>query len=231
MTSTKQLARRAGLLYLLLGITAPIALVLVPGKLIVSGDAATTADRIRASESLFRLGIGSELVCPIIAIFLVLALFRLFKTVSETLAWQLVILGALMPVPIMLVNVLNSVAALTLVSGPDFLSMFDRSQLDALAHLFLNLHTNGIDLTYIFAGLWLFPFGLLVIRSGFIPRFLGYLLFIAGVGYVVQAFTTFVLPQVAPHVEKVATVTNFCELPIIFWLLIWGAREPVSATS
>src|SRR6266850_2609585 len=99
MNSTKKQARVAGLLYLLIGVTAPIGLLYVPGKLIVSGDATATADRIRASESLLRIGIASELFHQIICVFLVLALYRLFKAVNEAHARQLVILGALVSVP------------------------------------------------------------------------------------------------------------------------------------
>ncbi len=226
MNSTKKQARVAGLLYLLGSIPAPIGIVYVPSKLIVSGDATATADRIRASESLLRIGIASELFTQIIFIFVVLALYRLFKAVNETLARQVVILGALVSAPIMFLNVLNEIAALILVSGADFLSVFDKLQLDALAYLFLRLHSQGIDVVAIFWGLWLFPFGLLVIRSGFIPRILGVLLMIAGIGNVAGSFTSLLLPQYAKLVGQFATVLSFGELPIIFWLLIWGARVP-----
>jgi len=224
MSSTKQEARRAGFLYLLLGITAPIGLMYVPGRLIVSGDATATAERIRASESLFRIGIASELIHQAIAIFLVLVLYRLFKPVSETLARQLVVLGALVSVPIMFVNVLNEIAALILLSGAPFLSVFAKPELEALAYLFVRLHSRGIDVASIFWGLWLFPFGLLVIRSGFIPRLLGVLLIVAGVGYLASAFTALLLPQYQKLVAQYALILEFGELPIIFWLLIWGAR-------
>jgi hypothetical protein len=110
----KKQARLAGFLYFLIGITAPIGLLYVPGKVIVSGDATATADRIRASESLFRIGIASELIPQVIAIFVVLALYRLFKGVNEARARELVILGALVSAPIMFVNVLNELAALIL---------------------------------------------------------------------------------------------------------------------
>src|SRR5512140_1050454 len=98
--STRRQARRAGLLYLALAVIAPIGLVYVPGRLIVSGDATATADRIRASESLLRIGIASELVHQVIGIFLVLALYRLFKAVDERQAWLMVILGTLVSTPI-----------------------------------------------------------------------------------------------------------------------------------
>ena len=83
MNSTKQQARVAGILYLVLALIAPIGLLYVPGKLIVSGNATATADNIRASEWLLRIGIASELIHQVIAVFLVLALYRLFKAVNE----------------------------------------------------------------------------------------------------------------------------------------------------
>lgn len=153
----------------------------------------------------------------------------MFKPVNETHARQLVILGALLSVPIMFVNVLNHVATLILVSGADFLSVFDKPQLDALAYLFVRLHEHGITVASIFWGLWLFPFGMLVIRSGFIPRVLGVLLMIAGVGYLASSFATLVLPQYAPLVTQVLAPLQFGELPIIFWLLIWGAKTNPAA--
>ena len=230
VSSTKHQARVAGLLYLLLALIAPIGLMVVPGQLIVHGDAAATAERIRNSEWLLRLGIGSELAHQALAIFLVLALYRLFKPVDEDYARQLVILGALVSVPIMFVNVLNDVAALMLLSGAGFLSPFTQPQLEALAYFFLRLHGRGIDVASVFWGLWLFPFGILVVRSRFIPRLFGYLLWIAGAAYLVAAFATLVAPQLSPLVSKFALPLEMAEVPIIFWLAIWGAREPPAAT-
>jgi hypothetical protein len=224
----QQQARFAGFLYLILALSAPIGLLYVPGQLIVSRNAAATAENIRASEWLLRVGIASELFHQTIGVFLVLALYRLFKAVNENHARQLVILGALVSVPIVFVNVLNEIAALILakgaVQGADYLSVFDRSQLDALAYVFLRLHGQGIMVASVFWGLWLFPFGMLVIRSGFIPRVLGYLLMVAGSAYLASSFATLVLPQIAPVVSQVALPLEVGELPIIFWLLIWGAR-------
>ncbi len=179
MNSTRKQARVAGLWYLLLGLTAPIGLIYVPGKVIVSGNPAATIDNLRASESLVRIGIGSELFHQVIGVFLVLALYRLFKAVDEKYAVLLVIFS-LLGLPIVFLNVLNDIAALVLVGGADLLSAFDKRQLDALAYLFFRLHSQGIIVASIFWGLWLFPFGILVIRSGFIPRVIGFLLFVAG---------------------------------------------------
>src|SRR5438477_2398272 len=224
MNSTKKQARFAGLLYLLASIPAPFALIYVPGKLIVFGDATATASHIRNSQTLFRLGIASELLGFIIFIFVVLALYRLFKGVNEKHALAMAIL-LLVSIPISLLNVLNDIAALILVSGADFLSVFDKGQLDALAYLFLRLHGQGFVVAQIFWGLWLFPFGILVIRSGFIPRFLGVLLFIAGFGNLASSFASLLLPPYAHLVDQFANVLTAAELPIIFWLLIWGAKD------
>src|SRR6266403_640014 len=224
MKSIKRQARFAGLLYLLASIPAPFALIYVPSKLIVSGDVTATANHLRASETLFRLGIASELIGFIIFIFVVLALYRLFKGVNEKHALAMAIL-LLVSIPISLLNVLNDIAALILVSGADFLSVFETRQLDALAYVFLRLHGQGFVVAQIFWGLWLFPFGILVIRSGFIPRFLGYLLFIAGFGNVASSFTSLLLPPYVDLVDRFAGLLELGELPIIFWLLIWGAKD------
>ena len=226
MDSTQRQARKAGLLYFLLAVTAPIGLEYVPAKLIVLGDATATAERIRGSETLFRIGIASELLHQAVGIFLLLSLYRLFKTVDKQQAVLMVILGSLVSVPVVFANVFNDLAALILLSGAPFLSPFDKPQLDALAYMFLRLHSQGITVASIFWGLWLFPFGTLVIRSGFIPRVLGWLMMIAGVGYLVAAFVAILIPAQAHAVGQVALLFEFGEIPIIFWLLIWGANGP-----
>jgi Domain of unknown function (DUF4386) len=220
---TRQHARVAGWLYLLLALIGPIGLLYVPGKLIVPENATATAANVRASEWLLRLGIVSDLAHQIVFIFLVLALHRLLKGVNEAQARLMVIL-ALLSVPIVFVNSLNAVAALVLVSGGDFLAVFEGPQRDALAYLFLQLNSQGIVVASVFWGLWLLPFGILVIRSGFAPRILGILLIVAGVAYVVSSFATLGLPVYGPRVAQVVSPLVAGELPIIFWLLIWGSK-------
>jgi hypothetical protein len=227
MNSTKKQARIAGLLYLLASIIGFFCLAYVPGKLIVSRDATATANHVRASETLLRFGIASELIAFTIFIFVALALYRLFKAVSERHAVAMATL-LLVSIPLSLLNVLNEIAALVLVSGAGFLSAFEKGQLDALAYLFLRLHGQGFVVAEIFWGLWLFPFGVLVIRSGFIPRFLGVLLFIAGSGYLASSFTSLLLPSYGHLVDQFTMVLTAGELPIIFWLLIWGAKDQPS---
>jgi len=215
----------AGLLYLLVAVIAPIGIMYVPGKLIVHNDATATADNIRASESLFRIGIASELVGATLMAFVVLQLFWLFKPVNEKLAWLMLVLGALLSIPMSFLSTINELAALVLARGGDFLSAFTTAELDSLSYLFLRLHSKTLQVAQIFWGLWLFPFGMLVMRSGFIPRFFGLLLFIAGVGYLTDAVVSLLLPQHVEAVGQITFVMIFGELPIILWLLIWGARE------
>jgi hypothetical protein len=231
MNAIKKQARIAGLLYLSASVFAPFALIYVPSKLVVLGNATATADHIRASETLLRLGIGSDLIGSIIFIFVVLALYRLFKPVSEGHAVAMATL-LLISMPISFFSVITELAALIVAKGDNFLAGFDQHQLDALAYLFFRLRNQGIIVAQIFWGLWLFPFGILVIRSGFIPRFIGYLLFIAGCGYIADSFTAVLLPAYRDSVGQVAGNLEFGELSIILWLLIWGARvKPIPATA
>src|SRR3984893_15407701 len=149
MSSTKKTARIAGLLYLVNGVTGFFSIIYVPGKLIVSENAAATAGDLLASERLFRLGIVSELICATELVFLLWVLYRLLGGVNKTHASLMVILG-LAFVPMMCGNVLRKIAALTLLRAADFLSVFDQPQREALAMLFLDLHRYG----YVIGGIF-----------------------------------------------------------------------------
>jgi hypothetical protein len=225
MNSTKKTARIAGLLYLVNGVTGFFSIIYVPGKLLVSGDAALTAKTILASERLFRLGMVSELICAAEFVLLLWALYRLLGGVNKTQATLMVILG-LLQIPIMFVNVLNEIAALSLLRGADFLSVFDEPQRQALAMQFLNLHGEGFVVVGIFWGLWLFPFGILVFKSGFLPRLLGVLLIAACFGYLAESLTSLLLPSYGDVVGRIANIPlTLGEPAIILWLLIRGAKD------
>jgi hypothetical protein len=226
MTSTYNPGRVAGILYLLLVVFAPFRLIYIPSKLIVPGNATATANNIAAHELLFRLGIVSDLFCGTILIFLVLALYRLLKGVDRNLAVLMVILGGLLPATIDFLNVLNDAAALILVGGADFLSVFERPQRDALAMLFLRLHHQEIVAAEILWGLWLFPLATLVYRSRFLPRFLGVWLIINGFAYLSMSFTGILLPQYEDMVSNIAFPALLGEMAIMLWLLIKGAKPP-----
>jgi hypothetical protein len=139
MTSTKNPGRFAGLLYLFMSIPGFFAMIYVPSKLLVEGNARATANNIAASETLFRLGIAGQLISQAGFIFVALALYDLLKGVNQRHAALMVTL-VVVAIPIGFLNELNSIAALVLVRRADYLSIFEKPQREALAMLFLNLH-------------------------------------------------------------------------------------------
>jgi hypothetical protein len=230
MSPTKNPGRFAGLLYVLISIPAVFALIYVPNKLIVEGNATATAANIATSEKLFRLGIACNLISQILFMWVALALYDLLKGVNRRQA-SIMLTLIVVSIPIALLNELNSIAALVLVRGSDFLSIFEKPQRDALAMLFLNLHDHGFVVAEIFWGLWLFPLGLLVYHSGFLPRFLGILLILDCFRYVVDSFTSILLPQYADIVSRWMKPFSFGELVFMFWLLIMGAKPSARPAS
>ena len=211
-------ARVAGALYLVANIFAPFTLLYLPSRFIVRGDAAATANNVIASESLFRFGIVGNLFTFIANIFLALALYQLLKVVNKNMASLMVILF-LVGVPIAMLNELSQLAILQLLGGADYLKAYPTDQLQALAYLLLRLHDQGLLIAHIFFGLWLLPMGYLVFKSGFIPRIVGVLLVIAGVGYVVQSFAAFLGYNV-----NIILFTGLGELVFLLWLMIKGVN-------
>jgi uncharacterized protein DUF4386 len=225
MSPTKNPGRFAGLLYLLTSIVGFFAMGYVPRKLLVHGNAAATASNIAASETLFRLGIAAQLIGMAGFIFVAVALYDLLKGVNRRHASLMVTL-IVVSIPIAFLNELNSIAALALVRGADFLSIFEKPQREALAMLCLNLHHHGIVVAEIFWGLWLFPLALLVYRSRFLPRLLGVWLALAGVAWVILSLTGVLLPQYQNNVDTYSQPAFFGEIAFMLWLLIKGAKPP-----
>jgi hypothetical protein len=225
MHPLKKTARIAGAIYASMVVTGPFSLIYVPSKLIVRGNAAATADNILAHETMFRLAILADLIGAAIFICLGIALYKLLSGVSRTWA-GLMIAFVLVSAAVGFLNTLNNIAALTLFRGADFLAVFDKPQRDALAYLFVRLHSQGILINEIFWGLWLFPFGLLVFRSGFLPRFIGVWLMINCFGYVALSVTALFFPDYYEAAFKWAQPVLFGELAIMLWLLIKGAKVP-----
>jgi hypothetical protein len=229
MHPTDKAARIAGAIYLSMVLTAPFSLIYVPSKLIVHGDATATAANVLAHETMFRLAILADLASSVIFIFVVMALYRLLSGVNKTHALQMVAL-VLVSAAVGFLNVLNNIAALIFFRGGDFLAVFERPQRDALGMLFLRLYGQGIAINEIFWGLWLFPFGILVMRSGFLPRILGVLLMVNGFAYLAVSLTSLLVPDYASVVSRAAFPAQFGELLIMLWLVIKGANmRPLAA--
>jgi hypothetical protein len=228
--STKNPGRFAGLLYVLTSTVGFFSMGYVPGKLIVHGNAAATASNIAAHETLFRLGMAGALIGQAGFIFVALALYDLLKGVSRRQA-SLMLLLIVISIPIAFVNELNSVAAVVLVRGADFLDVLDKTQRETLAMLFLKLHGQGFVVAEMFWGLWLFPLGLLLYRSRFLPRFLGIWLGLAGVAWVVLSLTGVLLPEYQDKVNTYCQPAIIGEIVFMLWLLIKGAKPPAVAAA
>ncbi len=224
MSSIKSEARQAGVLYLLFAIVAVVDEFLFP-RFTVAGDAAATARNIMAGELTYRIRILAGFVTLLLSIAVVVSLYNLFKEVDRKQSlWMLVLM--LTGVAVSLANMILRFAPLIFLNDTGSLSAFSKPQLEALALTALRLNGSGVTLVTIFWGLWLFPFGALVIKSRYFPRVLGILLFIAGAGYVVSSVTAIALPAYRHAVTQVMMPLYFGELPIIFWLAIKGAKAP-----
>jgi len=226
MTTIRTHARTAGLLYLAVAVTGGFSLLYLP-SLIAAGDPATTAANVRANEPFFRLAVLSGLVCQVIFVFLALALYRLFKEVSEPHAKTMVAL-VVAAVPVAFLNTLNQLAALQVLTGADYLNAFGTDGRLALATFLLELHGQGLVVVGLFWGLWLLPLGLLVIRSRFMPRGIGVLLIAACIGYVLDVVVRLLSPGMAAIVAPVAAASKFGELVIIAWLLFGRVDAPLT---
>lgn len=220
----KKTARLAGLLYLIWIITAIYGLMYVQPKTIVQGDAVATAAKILANEFIFRTGIINGIISSIVWVLIGLTLYRLFKQVNERQAKLLVALVIVQIPAVFLTEALN-ITSLMLFKG-DLLKTFEISQRQDLAMLFLKINGYVTITLEMFWGLWLFPFGQLVNKSGFIPRILGVFLILNGLAYIVHFFTHILLPNYQALVFKIATpIWTLGEISIMLWLLIKGVKN------
>jgi len=223
MNSLKKTARMAAVLYLIITVFAPFSMLYVPSTLIVPGDGATTASNILASEGLFRLAIVSDAVVFLLEIVLVVMLYVLLKPVSQTLSLVAAFARLAMTI-VQGMNLLNYFAALLLLSGAGYLTVFEPDQLHALVLLFLNAHETVALIWGLFFGLHLLVLGYLVYQSGYIPRILGVVLVLTSVCYLTQSFGNILLPK---YKEIFATIgfLSIIELAFPVWLLIKGVKD------
>ena len=223
MTSRKRTARIAGLWYL--GFTlGPFYLLYVPSQTIVQNDAAATAVRLLGHETLFRWGMLAETLGVMIFICLSLALYRLFEDVDRHRARQLVAL-VLVSSALSLASVVFSAAALLVFSGGDPFAALDGPTREAIGMLMIRMHGQANAINQTFWGLWLLPFGSLVVRSRFLPRWLGYWLLLDGVAWVVLGITSFLAPDSTGTLFRYFQPVFLAELAAMLWLLIVGAKE------
>ncbi|MBR9703916.1 DUF4386 domain-containing protein [Candidatus Pacearchaeota archaeon] len=210
-------------LYPIWTIIGLFSIMYVPSTLIVLGDSLTTANNIISNNLLFNLGIIGSLMTQLIHIWVVLLLYRLFKPVDVKNSLILVILG-LVGVPIAMLNTLNLVAARLLLSGADYLKVFEIDQLQALSMFFINLNNEGILIATIFWGLWLFPLGILIYKSNYFPKILGIFMLISGTGFFIQPFLHYLIPSLESIFLPVIYIMTMGELLFMIWVLFKGAK-------
>jgi hypothetical protein len=223
MASLKRMSRIAGLWYLGFSL-GPFYLLYVPSQTVVHNDASATAARVLGHETLYRWGMLAETLGAFIFIGLSLALYRLFEEVDRHTARQLVAL-VLVSSALGLVTVVFSAAALLVFRGGDAFAAFDSHTREAIGMILIRMHgqANGINQT--FWGLWLLPFGWLVVRSRFLPRWLGYWLLLDGIAWVVVGITWFLAPDYTEALFRYFQPVFLAELAAMLWLLIKGAKE------
>ncbi len=226
--SPRRLARIAGLLYV---VSAAGALFpeLVRSNVIVPGDAAATADNIRASATLFRLGFVTEVASNITWLPMLMLLYLLFRHVNQLVGATMVLFAAV-GAAVQSLNMLHHYTALTIATDDAYTRSFGQAGADALTHLFADMHYNGYRLNAVFVGPWLVPLGYLVIKSGYLPKLLGVLLITGCFGYLAMFFTTFVAPDAPEGIRTLFTVVGGVgEIVFMLWLLVKSVRVPVPA--
>lgn len=232
--SPLNIGRIAGLLYLTIIVSGIFAEFFVRQSLRVTGDAAATAGNITASESLFRLGIAADLVMIMSDVALALIFYVLLKKVNQSLS-LLAAFFRLGQATILGLNLLNLFAVIQLLSGDSFLSTFEAGQLHSLAYLFFNAHGTGYSIAMVFFGFSILMLGYLIFKSGYIPKILGAMLMLASVGYLVDSFAKFLMPNYASY-ESMFTMVVFVpafisELTLCLWLLIKGLKVQPEETN
>jgi len=226
VNNLKRTARLSGLLYLIWVLTAIYGLMYVPSKTFVSGDAVATAKKILDNEFLFRTGIINSIISDAVFVLIGLTLYQLFKHVNERQA-KLLLALVIVQIPVVFLMGAFNITSLLLFKG-EILKTFELSQRQDLAMLFFKINGYVTIVLELFWGLWLFPFGLLVYKSGFIPRILGIFLILNGMAYIIHCFTHLLLPMYQALVFQIATpIWTLGEISIMLWLLIKGVKENI----
>ncbi len=224
MKSINKTARIAGVLYLVLVVFGILNLLYIPSKLIVWDDETQTLQNIIDSEMLFRLGVVCGVITFLSFIALVLVLYKLLYKVNKNHAIFMAVF-ALVSVPISFVNILSKFSVLTLIEHTGLLHGGDL-ELEKEVMLQLHAYNNGIELSQIFWGLWLLPFGYLVFKSEFLPKILGIFLMLGCFGYLITFFGNFLSPDF--YKTTFATIAglpaSIGELGTCLWLIIMGTR-------
>ncbi len=223
-TSPQTYARIGGVFYLILIIVGFYSVIFVRGKLIVPGNAAVTAHNIMAARFLWRTGIVADLIMHICDVFVMLALYVLLKPVNKNLA-LLALLFTLIQTAVSVANKLNLFAALFPLGNEDYLKTIDPHQLYAQVYLSLKLHDYGFGIALVFFGFTCLVVGYLIFKSDYLPKVLGILMQIAGLCYLTNSFTLFLVPAFQTEIFPLILFPSFiAELSLCLWLIVKGVN-------
>ncbi len=225
-TSPQTVARIGGALYLIIIFFGIFGEMVVRDKLIVWGDATATAERILASESLWRMSVAAELFYLLCAVALMAIFYVLLRPVSNDLA-LLAVFFNLVSIAIEASGRLHLISALTVLRGTERLTAFEPSQLHGLAYLSLQSHGRGFSISLLFFGCVCLILGYLIFRSGYLPRLLGVLMVIAGLGYLIDGFALILSPAFHAMIFPASLLPAFiAESFLCLWLLVKGVNVP-----
>ena len=226
MDSNNKLARTAGFLYLILIIAGGFAEAVVRGGLTVHGNAVATAHNILASEQMYRYGFVADLVCLICGTGLSLILYILFKPVNKNLS-LLALLFAIKAGAVMAINLLSQLAPLLLLHNTSYQKTFSIEQLQTLSLFFLNLQSQGYNISLLFFAIYFPIIGYLIYTSKFLPRILGVLYTLAGLGYLINSLGWFLYPHLASYLFPYVLLPAFIgEVSMSLWLIFKGVKVP-----
>ncbi len=218
--SIKATARIAGILYFLQIPLGVFGIIYIPQVLFVPNDLSTTVSNILSNESMFRMSIVSAIVCALITVLTAYFIHKVLKPVDKTLA-KLIVIFTYIVAPITMLNELNHIAILLILKKAEIRTAFSTNQIHSAIRFFIELHNYGLQIAHIFFGLWLLPMGYLVIKSGYIPKIIGYLLLVTCLGYLVDFVMFFLFPDFD---FKLSEYTWLGEVLMVLWLLIRGVN-------
>lgn len=222
MNSTNRMAKAAGFLYLIMILAGGFAEAFVREGLTVSGNALATAHNILASEKLYRFGLVADLVTLLCGTVLSLIFYILFKPVSRNLS-LLALIFSIIASAVMAVNLLNQLAPLLLLHNTAYLKAYTMEQLQTLSLFFLNLQSQGYNISLLLFAFYFPIIGWLVYQSNFLPRFLGIIYTLAGLGYLINSLAWFLFPHLAAYLFPYVLLPAFIgETSMSLWLIFKG---------
>jgi hypothetical protein len=233
-TNLNTAARIAGLGYFAIIVCGILAEFVLRGSLIEAGNPAETARNIAGSESLFRLSILSDVVMLIFDAVVAVALFALFRSVSPALNVASAAFR-LLHTAVYGVTILFLFFAVQLATSPEYLSGLTAAQTGALGSLFIEAHAYGYAFALFFFAVHLALLGVLVARSGYVPKVLGLLLVFAALGYLTDGVARTMLSNYADHEAIFGTIVVvpalIGEFTLSAWLVFKGVTTDAATAS